>query len=470
MKARLLVLMALVFAPFSYANIFDTAAFVNTGLEQGCDGDPLNIIQQASDFISSRTALNGNSSSYFQDFSTQSGTHVSGAYCQPKVTVEYTECDYAVGNGYIYNCLPRSVSFNGGWGNITQVPKCPPDGYPDHMTMGETSSEQKNCYAAADLVAVDSCPSPGDTPLVFASGDTAAQSCVNMPDGSRCEVELVDTIGAANTYQTTGSEGGSCYLHQSAITPYDTNIGGNDCTEISLDNWACPTDPDDVCEVDENGTTVCQSGCGSINGVFVCLSGDEDGDGIPDQQDNDCDGDGIPDNVDTDNQCGFDNNGSNEPVNVDLNETNGLLRELVNEQGATTGAIEGLSGDIGQVKTSVDGVRDLLNTPWTSENTPQNFGNTANALMQQTEDNALNAFNETAGDAGLVMASESNIQFISTMFGDLSTSECTNPVIWEDYAWDLCSRAPQINSYLYWILAAVTMIAIFHRLYDIVKF
>lgn len=466
MKARLLVLLALVFAPFSFANIYDgldsipvqvqedTVYMCTDGYssyEVGSQSACVNAIQtQIRD-------LNGHKPE-FQFTDTNTNTLSSGAVqIQVKAIYCRNYCD-------TQNKQYQQITSN--WFNFyeyttNQIEVCELNGYV-HKFDGA-------CYLPIDLANNDTCPGTSQAPDIYTSSDSEPTSCVQLQDGSRCQVELVDTIGNYNTYQTVNTEEtGACYYGDGTLATQQNNPSGTQCEELELDMYACPTNPDDVCST-VNGVYTCQSGCGDVNGVFVCITGDSDQDGIIDSEDDDCDGDGIPNNVDTDSPCS-DNSGPPSDTGADLSATNTLIQQLIDSQNATTSKTTDVANGLGTVNNTLSDIKTTLNTPWSSENTPQTFDTNATALMQKTEDNALNAFNETASEAGVVFVQESDIDFITTMFGDLSASQCTDPVIWENYTWDLCSRAQDINDILYWILACVTMIAIFHRLYEIVKF
>lgn len=290
---------------------------VTPGLEDGCDGLRQNIDSDAQQFIDTRQAQNGSSNTFFKDFDKQNGFNINGAYCQPKVSITYTECDYNQYDGTQYNCLTRTTSFTGGWGNIIQVPACPPEGNnTDYTVMLDDEAGTPTCYHPDQLADADTCDEDGTSYPV--TGLSQSSVCYNKADGSKCQLNF---DAASGNYVSVG--GPFCYNDAfPEYTPPETT-DNSQCTPVDSGTW-CPADEGAVC--DANG--VCPTGCGNITyqgeTVFGCIT--QDGE----QPICDADGDGI-----TDSNClipdgEFDDSGivsALNSVNSNIDTTNGLLAE-----------------------------------------------------------------------------------------------------------------------------------------------
>lgn len=332
------LILGLIYAPFSFSDtIFDTAISVNTGFTQGCDAvaDPP-LEEQADSFEDGLRAGNGTSNDYYRYFSQSPSLNTSGDYCQNRLTVYYEQCDYNHSSGAVSNCSSKSKAFLSGWGNITQVPECPPEGavYDDYQVLGEMSDGTSMCYSPDTLSDVDTC----DYGNVMAAGtNTASTLCYTKSDDSKCVMQRVDYEGAS--FYEQALEPSSCYsggFDEFIEDPVEPPTA--DCVDLGSGTLMCSEQESNVC--DSNGN--CQTGCGSITYAgsteFVCFSSDTDSDGLPNYMDPDIDGDGIPngddldpdgdgvDNADYSNTPGGNNTTNITTVNADVD-----LSELVDD-------------------------------------------------------------------------------------------------------------------------------------------
>jgi hypothetical protein len=197
-----------------------------------------------------------------------------------------------------------------------------------------------------------------------------------------------------------------------------------------------------------NDTGVCQSGCGTVNGTFLCFSQDTDGDGLADYFDPDIDGDGIPNAQDLDK----DGDGVEDK---DYSDT------------PSGGGGGGANVNMAGVERRLDDIKGLLtSTPYSGKKASDL------AAAEQQVDDAFTALttagNKTMAESGGVVLQDTDIQFINTFVGSLPLASCTNPIIYGKVL-NFCSKAPLINEWLYWLIAALTIIAVFHELNDTLR-
>lgn len=442
-RAYMLIL-GLIYAPFSFSDtIYDTAIGVSTGFTQGCTAianPPLD--DQAQQHQDGLTAANGNSNSYYRNFSRTSTVHTSGQYCQNWVTNNYEECDYNFSSGALTNCTSRAVSFKSGWGDITQVPECPPEGsvYNDYSILGQKTDGNDQCYTPDTLSDVDSC----DYGSVMAAGtNTASSLCYTKPDDSKCVMQRVDYEGTSFYEQSL--EPSSCYsggYNQFVEDPVQPPTA--DCIDLGSGSLMCSEQESNVC--DPNGT--CQTGCGTISYAgstdFVCFSSDTDSDGLPNYMDPDIDGDGIPngedldpdgdgqDNADYSNTPGGNNTTNITTVNADVD-----LSELVDEQ------------------SDFDRVQDLANI--------DNKINSYDTIIDT-------AFNDDAFDfSDELTDSQFADSFAVLSFLGQTTCAANIPIPKTDGEVNVCDVATRVHPYLYLIFGFTTFVYCYVRVVNTIR-
>ena len=316
---------------------------------------------------------------------------------------------------------------------------CPPTDFPAYYYRADDQHGIDTCWDPNDLASRDTCPTSGDfSELIPAFNNTAQTLCKRLDDGSACQYTRVEDNNSPPYYQAT-LENTPCYsdapeLYEGDAVHDDTQ----QCADIGNGVFACRENPANVCN--ENG---CLTGCGSVTfggqTEFMCLSGDTDGDGLGDYADPDIDGDGIPNEQDLDS----DGDGADDPnygnsndsgsvVNINLDETNDILRSIRDSQ--YTGP------DGSQLESDIT------------------------TLTNDTLQELTDAINGTPTDLGGMAITPTDFTFIDTVIGSLPTASCQNPAFPFIGSFELCSIAPRVNEWLYWILAILTIIAIFHEL------
>lgn len=349
--ALLAFLFLLVFLLSSAASaqvIYDNAGFVNTGFASGCDAianPPLE--QQAQDFEDALRAGNGTSGDYYRNFSRSPSLNTNGQYCQNRLTVDYEQCDYNHSTSAITSCTSKSKAFLSGWGNITQVPQCPPDSHPDYVVMGDQSDGSTYCFSPATLEAVDTCDSLdeyGNSQAFPMTEDVGSSACISKSDGSACTANRVSSVTSSSSgtttyiYSVAPGDSGACYGLDSTGGQGITDTG-EQCQELNGQNF-CLEDPTLVC--DENG--VCPSGCGSfdIDGQqqFGCFGEDTDGDGNNDYE--------LPDTGDGDGDGTGDGGGDTGGQGTDLTATNNLIAQLGSKLDNIDGKLNGIGNQLGR--------------------------------------------------------------------------------------------------------------------------
>lgn len=399
---------------------------------------------------------------------------VSGSTsCYGQVAAYTRRYTYNETNGQWYFQNNISVGSGPSPGSLTSAPTCPPEGEGniDYQFGGQVNGELQ-CFNEQSLKDADTCDV--NASWLPSDGSGASQVCQNKEDGSQCRYSLQSVDG--QSFYAPTAEPDSCYTGgipdysgsaETAPAPYPS-----DCTTMSDGvTVMCPEDPSNVC--DSNGT--CQTGCGTVafDGVeeFVCFSGDTDGDGIGDYADPDIDGDGIPNDQDTD----ADGNGQDDPdysntpgsttstgtVTVDMTSTNNLIAQ-------GTAATNNVKTAVDGVKGAVDGVADILSDTTYTGGTGSDLDAATETSLDETEQSLMDEFNKTAEEAGFITLVPDDVEFIDTFIGSLPLAECQNPVFLE-YQIDLCSKATLINNWLYWIVASLTLIAVWKEIHHTVR-
>jgi hypothetical protein len=225
---------------------------------------------------------------------------------------------------------------------------------------------------------------------------------------------------------------------------------------------------------DSNG--LCETGCGSIgigdsDPVFVCLSGDTDGDGLADYLDPDIDGDGIANDDDLD----ADGDGQDDPVYnnngdgnaFDTSNIEGLLSTANTIADDARNGIGAVNSGLGTLNQTASQIKDSLSGEGYSGKTADDLS-AGDTLIDDAFTGLNETLSKTESELGGRTVTETDFQFIDTFIGQLPAANCEDPVFHKQTL-DWCSKAPTINSWLYWIVAALTVAAVFHELNETLR-
>lgn len=145
---------------------------------------------------------------------------------------------------------------------------------------------------------------------------------------------------------------------------------------------------------------------------------------------------------------------------ADLNQKSTVSNDILND----------ISNTSNSSKSLLDDIKDLLtvSTGDVIDNNGTEFDSTADGIIddafEQLNDLSSKTFDESGG-RGLTA---SDVQYIDTFIGSLPLADCINPVIYNQEL-NFCSKAATINEWLYWIVAAITIIALFHDTNDTLR-
>lgn len=304
------------------------------------------------------------------------------------------------------------------------------------------------CYDAQELADNDSCPDTFNhekSIIPNNEGKTASNICSTEDDGSRCAY----TLSADSTYYQSTFENTQCYAQPVDEDPFSKDEQFPTTDEFDCIGNFCPAQPENHC--DSQG--LCDEGCGNINGQFYCpkeklteseqptptppecnpaIETCEGETEEPGEGENQEPGEGETEECPEGETC---EGGNGEPtVNIDTSKLEQLLTAPANQQF--------------QQNNQLKAIQDQK--------------------MQEAENRLLSAMGQSAEEAGFALPDRSQLGQLDTLFGTLAKSSCQNPTNkW--FTLDFCSKAPVINEWLYWIFAALTIIACWHKVLDILK-
>lgn len=142
-----------------------------------------------------------------------------------------------------------------------------------------------------------------------------------------------------------------------------------------------------------------------------------------------------------------------------------IQSQIGNSEGGIHQHISQVEGQIGDLSSQI---HDLLDGAYTGA-LPEDFGAQRDAILDDVTGQLNDTFNMTETELGGQPIAESDDDFIETFIGNIEVSACQNPVFLGDKTLDICSRASTINETLYFIFAALTLIAIWHELHKVAR-
>lgn len=150
----------------------------------------------------------------------------------------------------------------------------------------------------------------------------------------------------------------------------------------------------------------------------------------------------------------------------------GLHTALGNLSGQLGNAEGGLHQHLGAVEGGIADIKNELDELLTGDYTgplPEDFESSRDATLDDLTTQLTDTFNMTEEELGGRPILATDDDFIETFIGRFNVSQCQNPVILGDKTLDICSKASTINETLYYIFAALTLIAIWHELHSVAR-
>lgn len=353
---------------------------------------------------------------------------------------------------------------------IDSFDKCP-DEDPSFTSKSfpKQRDDELRCYSPMDLAENDTCPTSfGEDRGVLpnTSQNPPPKICSLKEDGSRC----LYTYDSANDVYFSDLENlPDCYINDSPpfpeIDPPTQDPENPECVYLGNNTRACQADPTQVCT---NG--ICQQGCGSVNGIFVCLGNPPNID-KPDPYEPP-----LPPQVDCEiyphyQQCQTD---QPQPINCELNPTHpscgGDVQGYCFENPNDAACNPTFGGGGVPVKIDMTETNSLL-TQIKGElqkkpphKTSDQLESSMETLTNETLEKINETLNQTPEEAGATFLEASDTGDISSAFGAIPVSQCQNPVLFNNHTLEICHRVPQINEFLYWIVAALTVLFVYGEL------
>jgi hypothetical protein len=378
---------------------------------------------------------------------------------------------YDAVNGWVVASPVYAGRYDNVPGSYRSVDICPPNENLDAI-YNYTKDGALKCYDPAVLGENDTCEGGILTP---ASPGAKANVCLLKSDGSSCPAEL----SPDGKFFTTAFESGSICYEPEAPEELITTLGlmpdAEQCLGTVNDTLVCnfsdPTITNGADEFKVCGTYSSDDG----QTKFVCFDKDSDGDGTVNHRDPDLGVPEVPPVTPPDTPNPIDPTVVEGESNLERNTLLGLTIDAIDEQKeeqiVTRNAI---NNQTGLMRQKLDAINDTLNKvpegiP-TADDITAGFDSLFDTLTDTINSGMEKGVGENCDSSGVCGNSlqSSQVDFLETAFGNFSSADCVNPV-WIGQTLDFCTRAPDINRMLYWIVALITMVGIWHEVHASVR-